>query len=163
LHIAQADDVGIGAILPKERSSNPAAPAARGGKLMTASESKVSTLRVLVVEDHVPSRTALVRLLQYMGFEVASCGNVAEAMRLLAASPHILILDLMLPDGNGTQVLRRLRDQKMPIAVAVVSGAGDEMLMEATVLKPDALFGKPIDLPDFKDWLTQQAQRLRGE
>ena len=127
---------------------------------MTAIEKSTSTLRVLVVEDHTPSRTALVKLLQHMGFEVLACGNIADAMRLLADSPHILILDLMLPDGNGTQVLRRLRELKLPIAVAIVSGGCDEMLMEATVLKPDALFGKPIDLPDFKDWLTRQTERL---
>jgi DNA-binding response OmpR family regulator len=129
---------------------------------MTATTQKIAALRVLVVEDHAASRTALVRLLQYMGFEVSSCANVAQGMQLLASSPDVLILDLMLPDGNGTQILRHLRQQNMQTSVAVVSGAGDEMLMEATLLKPDALFGKPIDLPDFKDWLAQQVRRLRA-
>jgi len=130
---------------------------------MTTTATQLAPIRVLVVEDHPASRTALVRLLQYMGFEASSCASVAEALQLLHELPRIVILDLMLPDGNGTDILRRIREEHMQVVAAVLSGAGDEMLMEATRLKPDALFGKPVDLQDFRDWLTQQAQRLGSE
>jgi DNA-binding response OmpR family regulator len=91
-----------------------------------------------------------------MGFNPRAAGTLSEARQQLASPPHIVILDLMLPDGNGTEILRQVRSSKQEITVAVVSGAGDQMLSEANRLGPDALFGKPVDLTDFQDWLGQQ-------
>ena len=67
---------------------------------------------MLVVDDD-PAIRDVVRLnLEAEGFEVATGVDVASGMREFAASPCVLaILDVMLPDGDGFELARRLREQ----------------------------------------------------
>src|SRR5262245_24848007 len=68
--------------------------------------------RVLVVEDDESSRNALQFLLASSGWEVDLANNLAEALDLLKKSPpDSVVLDLMLPDGDGTLLLEYLRDK----------------------------------------------------
>ena len=118
--------------------------------------------RVLVVEDHTMSRRALLKLLGHIGFDADGAGTVAEGREKLAAfKPEILILDLMLPDGNGMEILREIRAQRLPVRVAVVSGATEPMLGECTKIGPDALFGKPIEVSGFEAWLREQMSLVK--
>ena len=73
--------------------------------------------RVLVVDDD-PAIRDVVRLnLEAQDFEVVSAEDVATGLREFAARPCVLaILDLMLPDGDGFELARRLREQSdLPI------------------------------------------------
>jgi DNA-binding NarL/FixJ family response regulator len=83
---------------------------------------------------------------------------LASAREILARqTPQILILDLALPDGNGIDLLAEVRRARRPITVAVVTGVTDKLkLHEVTAWKPDAIFGKPVDVDDFDDWLVKQ-------
>lgn len=120
-------------------------------------------LRVLVVEDDAASQSALVRLLKGMRFAASSADSLAAARREIAeAEPDLLILDLYLPDGDGTDLLAEIRTQRRAIKVAVVTAVSDRLkLHEVTRWNPDALFGKPIDIADFRNWLAvQQSQRF---
>ena len=66
--------------------------------------------RLLVVEDEPSIRELLAGSLRYAGFEVAAAGTAADALRLAAVHrPDLVVLDVMLPDGDGFDVLRRLR------------------------------------------------------
>lgn len=105
--------------------------------------------RVLVVEDDQPSHDVLRRILERRGFEVLSATSVAHAVALLDASPHYVILDLMLPDGDGETVLKRIRDESLPIRVLVASALCDtERIARVEELRPDGVFMKPIRLSD---------------
>ena len=111
--------------------------------------------RVLVVEDDPSSRRALVQLLRLKGFEAAVASTVAEAMRQLAWNPSCILLDLMLPDGNGAAILEYIREQHLPIKVAVTTGAGNwQALLGHGRLQPDALFTKPLEIDRVVDWLN---------
>jgi DNA-binding NarL/FixJ family response regulator len=67
-----------------------------------------------------------------------------------------VILDLMLPDGNGASVLEHVRHVGLPTRVAVATGAGDwRSLLDEARLKPDAVFLKPIDFPRLVRWLDE--------
>jgi DNA-binding response OmpR family regulator len=107
----------------------------------------------LVVENDAGSRRALRRLLSSFGHKVVAAANLEQARRHLAGHPKVVILNLMLPDGNGIEILRKIRHDQSKAVVLVVSGANDDKLREAIELKPDALFGKPVDIEDFRDWL----------
>ena len=114
--------------------------------------------RVLVVEDDPASRHALLRLLKHRGWSTLAAETVSQALASLHARPACIILDLMLPDGNGAAVLRYIRANNLPIRVAVATGTHDPaMLSEVEALGPDALYRKPIDFEAVSAWLSAPA------
>ena len=122
------------------------------------SEERLSTkCRVLVVEDDDVSCQAMRALLVRWGYAVDSCSKTADALDEIAQRlPRCVLLDLMLPDQNGIEVLRAIRRREMPIRVAVVTGTRDpQMLREVRTLRPDAVIQKPVDLAVLKRWLEQ--------
>ena len=127
----------------------------KGNRLETSSAPPVATKgRILVVEDDRSSRTALVALLRLCGFEALPASNVREAMARLADSPDCLILDLMLPDGNGSEVLAHVRKQHLPIQVIVTTGALQyKEMLDASPEPPDMVLQKPVDYRELVEWL----------
>jgi two-component system KDP operon response regulator KdpE len=82
--------------------------------------------RVLVVEDEAPIRYALRRYLESNGYQVREAEDGGAALREFAAfKPDITLLDLMLPDVSGVEVVRNLRRQH-DTPIIVVSALGDE-------------------------------------
>jgi two-component system, OmpR family, response regulator MprA len=66
--------------------------------------------RLLVVEDDPQVRSMVARTLRYEGFEVTSVGDVSTALAAVRnAPPDAILLDLLLPDGDGVDLCRRLR------------------------------------------------------
>lgn len=62
--------------------------------------------RVLVVEDHRDSRDAIAAVLREYAFEVESAADGAEGLRLARSfSPHVILLDLVMPGMNGFEFL----------------------------------------------------------
>jgi len=111
---------------------------------------------VLIVEDDFGSRRAMAMLLGRHGWTVTAVASVAEAKASLLAGPTCLILDLVLPDGSGVSVLRHVRENNLPIRVAVVTGIDDPVtLRRVAELRPDALYRKPLDVSDLINWLSQ--------
>ena len=112
--------------------------------------------RVLVVEDDPESYQALSKILKHVGYEVFTAPTLAAATDLLGTEPRFVVLDLMLPDGNGKELLRDIRDRRLPIKVAVLTAVSDpNLLEEVRQLGPEALFGKPVDVPRLLAWLRQ--------
>jgi CheY-like chemotaxis protein len=96
-----------------------------------------------------------VKVLSLLGHEAVAVSTVAEALvQLKETKPDCLILDLILPDDNGLTVLRSLRNEGLPIKVAVVTAIqGARELNEVKRLAPDAIFQKPIDVMSLAGWL----------
>lgn len=82
--------------------------------------------RVLVVDDEPQIVRALKVVLREAGFEAIPAETAAQALDLAALSPpDAAIIDLVLPDGDGVEVTRRLREwSEMPIIV--LSAVGEE-------------------------------------
>ena len=84
---------------------------------------------VLLVEDDVPTRERLANsVAEQSELELlAAVGTVAEARsHLEQATPDVLLTDLGLPDGNGVELIRELRQKGAPTQVMVVTVFGDE-------------------------------------
>jgi len=84
------------------------------------------TLRILVIEDDQAIRSMLQSTLTVEGFEVQTAVSVGEARALLRhAPPDVVLLDLGLPDGDGSELVRDARQQR-GIPVLVVSARHQE-------------------------------------
>lgn len=82
--------------------------------------------RVLVVEDEPHVMRALGALLRAGGYEAESAGSVGEAVQSAALRPpDAVLLDLLLPDGSGLDVCRRLREWTQ-VPILVLSAVDDE-------------------------------------
>jgi DNA-binding response OmpR family regulator len=115
---------------------------------------------VLIVEDNVMARHALNTLIRRAGHATITAATVREALERLGAGPSHVVLDMNLPDGLGTTVLRRIRAGRLPMKVAVLSACVDRAVMsEAASLLPDAVFAKPINIDVLLNWLVAS----RGE
>jgi len=81
--------------------------------------------RILLVDDEVAIQRAVGPLLRARGYDVEVAGTAAEALSHFSASPPgLVILDLGLPDLEGTEVCRRIRaSSQVPIIVLSARGA----------------------------------------
>ena len=92
------------------------------------------------------------------GFAVDAAGTLAEANAKLDGQA-IALLDLNLPDGLGTELLRRIRSGHPHIGVVILTGAVDDLVVEALALTPDLLMRKPADVPALLEWLHGRGLR----
>jgi two-component system, OmpR family, KDP operon response regulator KdpE len=90
----------------------------------------MSTRRILVVDDEAQILRALKTSLRAAGYEVDTAADAAGALAAAAAHPpDAVILDLVLPDGTGTYVARRLREwTSAPILILSVVGDDSEKI-----------------------------------
>ncbi len=74
---------------------------------------------ILVVEDELLTRRTLQGLLQHEGFSVSTVGSIAEAMGEVNRRAYdLILLDLILPDGDGIDACGRIRERhRMPIVI----------------------------------------------
>ena len=103
----------------------------------------------LIIEDNEDNMILITRLLKKAGYNTLWAANGQKGLDMLAASnPDFVILDIQLPDINGTEVLKRMRasDAGKILPVIVVTSyamAGDrERFLSAGCT---AYFEKPID------------------
>ena len=109
----------------------------------------MSGQRVLVVDDEPQILRALGATLRGAGFTVDTAATVGEALTAAAAHPpEAVILDLVLPDGNGTDVTRELRTWS-EAPVIVLSAVGEErQKIEALDAGADDYVTKPFSVDE---------------
>jgi diguanylate cyclase (GGDEF)-like protein len=84
--------------------------------------------KILVVDDSKAQRQALTAVLRTEGYEVVEAENAREALRLAkSATPDLVLLDMILPDMDGREVLRLIKpnpasDQFLPVIILSVKG-----------------------------------------
>ena len=77
---------------------------------------------------------------------MSEASTVAGAMAGLASRPSWILLDLMLPDGCGSDVLRKVRAERLDIKVCVVTGCGPALLDEVRTLGAEEVLTKPLNV-----------------
>jgi two-component system KDP operon response regulator KdpE len=104
---------------------------------------------VLVVDDEPQILRALRTSLRAAGYEVATAGTVADALAIAALMPpEAMIVDLLLPDGTGTEVCREFRKWSASVVI-VLSAVGDERdKVDALDAGADDYVTKPIGIEE---------------
>ncbi len=88
----------------------------------------MSNAHILILDDSVVLQELLVPLLSQEGWSVHSALTVQDGERLLTEyRPSVVVLDVMLPDGNGLDVCRRWRAQHPDMGILMISGLSDPM------------------------------------
>ena len=87
-------------------------------KPVKAGDSEATTSRILVVDDENSISELIATSLKFVGFDVRTAASGSEALRIAEEfKPHALILDVMLPDQNGFEVCRQLRNDGHNVGV----------------------------------------------
>ena len=127
-----------------------------------------SPARILLVDDELSIQRALAPLLRSRGYEVDVAGTGKEALKIVADHPpDIIVLDLGLPDIEGTEVCRRVRESSsMPIIILSARGreadkvAALDLGADDYVTKP---FGPEELLARIRVWLRRVLSEERIE
>ena len=82
---------------------------------------------ILTVEDDRAIRRGIVDALSFAGYEVLQAGNACEGARRATTDAYdLLLLDVVLPDGTGLEILQNLREQRPRQPVILLTARGEE-------------------------------------
>lgn len=117
----------------------------------------------LIIEDHPDNMVLITRLLEKSGYRTLQATTGMEGFQMaLQKRPDFIILDIQLPDMEGTEVLRKIRSMETGNSIPVIAMtsyamSGDrERLLSAGC---DGYLEKPID----PDRVIAQIRQLTGE
>jgi CheY-like chemotaxis protein len=115
--------------------------------------------RVLIVDDNRDTADSYAVLLRLWGHETRVAYNGESVLdQALGFIPHVAMLDLGLPDVNGYEVAKKLREyvvlREIKI-IAVTGSVGVEAFQKCIDSGFDNHFGKPIDTGLLKEYLAQ--------
>jgi two-component system cell cycle response regulator CtrA len=121
-------------------------------------------MRMLLVEDDRTFSRGMVAMLGKSGIQVEVADSGEEALeRAGLASFDLVLLDLMLPDMDGHEVLRRLRAAQVETPVMVLSGlTGPQARVKAFHLGGDEFLAKPFDREELLARIHAVVRRQRA-
>lgn len=120
-------------------------------------------ISTLIIEDESNLAQAIARFLSRRGFDPAIAASVEEGWKLFQeVAPHITVVDQKLPDGNGLNLLQRIR-QSDPDAVVLLITAYGNVTDAVEAMKHGAFdyIQKPLDMEQLLALLTRAAERIR--
>jgi two-component system OmpR family response regulator len=119
---------------------------------------------VLVVDDEAAITDLLATALRYMGYQVTTAASGQAALEAAAkTSPDLVVLDVMLPDLDGFEVCRRLREQRDFVPVIFLSARDTEDdRVTGFVRGGDDYVTKPFSLEELTLRIGALLRRVRG-
>jgi len=124
-----------------------------------------SEARLLVVDDEPTILELLAGTLRFAGFDVLTAVSGAEALRAAAAGrPDLILLDVMMPDCDGFEVIRRIRagGPRVPVIFLTARDSVHERVTGLT-LGGDDYVTKPFSLDEVLARIRAVLRRSRGE
>jgi DNA-binding response OmpR family regulator len=116
--------------------------------------------RVLVVEDNVPLRGAIARLVRSWGARPIEAGTAREALALLSPPPDLIISDIRLPDENAFCVFEAAaRLWPKPLGVAISGEASADEAFRLAKIGVAGYLAKPLSLEE----LSREVEKVRRD
>jgi len=125
-----------------------------------AKNSVLTNQRILVIDDEPDLRTLYELTLLREGYQVETAGTVAQARDALANERFDLVItDMRLPDGMGTELLKALRSQQRTERCVVITAYGSaENAVESLKAGAFDYLTKPVDLKQFRSVVAAALQ-----
>jgi DNA-binding response OmpR family regulator len=123
-----------------------------------------STPHIVVIDDDAMVRTAVTRILESEGFQVALAGDGREGLRLMRSlQPRLVITDIIMPEMEGIETIREMRRERSDLKIMAISGGarmGNANFLDmARTMGADAIMEKPFEPED----LVAKVRQLLGE
>ena len=117
----------------------------------------VNRYRILIVDDDAMAREILKRILEHAGYVVMTAGSGPEALRKLHEGiPHLVVVDLMMPEMDGFELCRRIKSH-LDVPIVILSAvAAVESKVEGLQMYAEDYIVKPFE----KEELVARVQRV---
>lgn len=118
---------------------------------------------VLIVDDDPNECLLLAEVASIEGFTSRTASSATEIMSMLDQSPDVVVLDLIMPQMDGVEVLREMKKRGSRARIILVSGYDDQLLDTAGLLasgfklKLAGVLNKPFAFDVFTDLLRRAA------
>jgi CheY-like chemotaxis protein len=108
----------------------------------------MSAGKILVVDDEPEVRLVLTEFLESRGYEVAAATSGAEALAMVdAVKPHVVLLDVTMPEMDGIETLKRLAAGNPGLPIIMVTANADvEVTSRLLAMGAADYIPKPFDL-----------------
>ena len=110
---------------------------------------------ILIVDDHEPNRRLARDVLQFAGFRTLEAAGGIEGLALAVEHrPDLVLMDIRMPDLNGSEAVRMLREDERTAAIPVVALTSSTMKGDRERFLADGFDGyleKPIRVREFPD------------
>ncbi len=109
---------------------------------------------ILVIEDNHAILDVITLILQSESYRVTGLNKSADMMQHIESFvPNLIILDIMLPDADGRELLKQLRceDKTSEIPVLMISARYTAENVEHGEFKPNGFLAKPFDIDELLD------------
>ncbi len=122
-------------------------------------------VKVLLVEDEVHARQGLAELIGDWGYRTETAQDGLEGYeKVIAWSPEIVITDLKMPRMDGMELLMKLADSEVSLAVIVLTAQGSvELAVDAMKLGAYDFLPKPVDAARLKTILMNATRQRETE
>lgn len=115
--------------------------------------------RILLIEDDFALAMGTEYALQAEGYEVLRAGRIEEAREALKKDPDLILLDVMLPDGNGYDFCKEVRKFNEQIPIIFLTAVGEEAnIVQGLEIGADDYVTKPYRV---KELLSRIAANIR--
>jgi DNA-binding NtrC family response regulator len=119
--------------------------------------------KLLVIDDDRYIRQTVEHAFNHNGMRVF-CEATADAglKAVETKEPDVVLLDIMLPESSGLEVLRRIKDldPKLPV-IFITAGGGSDSAIDAMMLGAYDYVLKPLDVPKLKDLVSKACETRR--
>jgi two-component system OmpR family response regulator len=118
---------------------------------------------LLVVDDEPFLRDAVAASLRFLGFDVSTAGTGCDALRLVREQPYdLVVLDVMLPDTDGFEIVRRLRREGCHVPVIFLTAKDTQAdKVNGLTLGGDDYMTKPFGLEELAARIRTVLRRTR--